>query len=222
MKKTLLLISIVCLVMMFSVALADASGDNRIVISEVVATTDVDVGSIPVYGNAITYPSFTVQDSSKPAYFWPGNTRWKKFVDGNWEQISASETFTSGKWRLEASIFIDSDSLSMALIDGEPTGDGTTHKLADGLVVRINGIQWARDDVGVGSNSSNCNVYSSEFIIPMPAELHFNDSSSFDIPASYKNQAIITKDVSSGAEGGTSPYHFSKVSGPEWISVRQW
>ena len=49
--------------------------------------------------------------------------------------------------------------------------------------------------------------------------LSFTHKSVFDVPSGYVGTAVAPIDVSSGAAGGTTPYEFSKVSGPGWISV---
>ena len=136
MKKVSMLIIFCFVLMMNSICFAD---DTRIVVSEVIATTDVSLESIMVNGATLSSPSFTVQDSSKPAYFWPSNTKWQKYYGGSWQYVSNGEECTAGTWRLQGTIYIDNDSLSLALIDGNPTGDGTTHKLnPEGITVTVN------------------------------------------------------------------------------------
>ena len=52
-----------------------------------------------------------------------------------------------------------------------------------------------------------------------PGGLTFTKQASYDIPAGSRYTAISTIHVSDGISGGTAPYTFSKVSGPDWLRV---
>lgn len=196
--------------------------DTRIVVSAIVATTDVAPETIPVHGGSFTIPNFTMADSSKPAYFWPNSTKWQKYVDGIWTNVPSSDKFTSGTWRLSAAAMIDSDSLTFALIDGNPTGDHTDHRFdPDNLTVTINEEAWEIESVSVSETRSTAFVHSATFDIPVPVEFFFNDSETFDIPENYANAPIDSVSLANAVEGGTAPYSFAWVSGPEWIQVSE-
>ena len=49
--------------------------------------------------------------------------------------------------------------------------------------------------------------------------LKFTKQDSFNIPAGGTYVGITTIKVSSGVSGGTAPYKFTKVSGPDWLKV---
>ena len=49
--------------------------------------------------------------------------------------------------------------------------------------------------------------------------MEFFKNKKWDIDSTYINQAITAFSVADGASGGTKPYTFEKVSGPEWLDV---
>ena len=49
--------------------------------------------------------------------------------------------------------------------------------------------------------------------------LSFNKISAYDVPKSNQDVAIIPINLSGGIEGGLAPYTFSKIAGPDWLSV---
>ena len=51
--------------------------------------------------------------------------------------------------------------------------------------------------------------------------VNFTDSDSYDVPAGIVSTAIAPIDVSGGASSGVTPYTFSKVYGPDWLSVSE-
>ena len=148
---------------------------------------------VPSYGASFEYPVFTVTEGS-PAYIPETMTRWEKKnpVTGKWDYVYGG-TFTEGTWRASVQVRIDNDYGNY----------GNTHKLSENPQLFVNGKEWTR--------------YANTTIPP----LAFTDSESYDINYNYVGTPIDSYSVASGAENGKKPYTFSKVSGPDWITVSE-
>ena len=92
----------------------------------------------------------------------------------------------------------------------------------NGITVTVNGVKWADNSKPVIVDEYSFDwVFSKEYEVVAPAgtPLDFIKKNIWDSDGNYINQAITSFSVADGAVGGTKPYTFSKVSGPEWIAV---
>ena len=202
-----------CLALMLGIVLANPvdtaraeETDPRTVVSTITANSDVD--TIIGFGNRVVRPSFNIE-GDVPALFSTSGDWQRKTATGDWEYYSGA-AFTEGTYRYKTQIRI------------EDTG-ATTHVLdKNGITVTVNGVKWADNSIPQIYDTYSFDwVYSKEYEVLAPAgtPLDFIKNDSWDIDSTYINQAITAFSVADGAAGGTKPYAFSKVSGPEWIDV---
>ena len=212
---TLILGFITSLALMLGIAFASpadtaraAETDTRIVVSKITATSDVD--DIVGFGKSVERPTFNIEEDV-PAMFSTSDYWKKKTATGGWDNYSGT-AFTEGTYRYSTQIRIDSTS-----------GGGTTHVLdKNGITVTVNGVKWADNSKPSVSDTYSFDwVFSKEYEVVAPAgtPLDFIKKNIWDSDGNYINQAITSFSVADGAVGGTKPYTFSKVSGPEWIAV---
>ena len=211
---TLILGLATCFVLMLGIVLANPAGaaraeetDTRTPVSTITATSNID--DIIGFGKSVVRPSFKIVEDVPAQFFAYGD--WERKTATGWEDYSGA-AFTEGTYRYVTQIRIDSDS-----------GGGTTHVLdKNGITVTVNGVKWAENSIpGIADTYSYDWVFSKEYPVTAPAgtPLDFIKNDSWDINKHYINQAITAFSVADGAVGGTKPYTFSKVSGPEWIDV---
>lgn len=204
-----------CIALMLGIAMANPAGaaraeetDPRIVVSKITASSDVD--TIIGFGKSVVQPSFNIEEDV-PAQFQTQYNWKKKTAAGDWEYYSGA-AFTEGTYIYRTQIRIDSDS-----------GGGTTHVFdKNGITVTVNGKKWADNSIpDIYAEYSFAWVESEEYTVTAPAgtPLDFIKNNKWDIDSTYINQAITAFSVAEGVAGGTKPYTFSKVSGPEWIDV---
>lgn len=204
-----------CLALMLGIVLANPADtaraeetDQRTVVSTITASSDVD--TIIGFGNRVVRPSFNIKEDV-PAQFQTQYNWKKKTATGDWESYM-NATFMEGTYKYRTQIRIDSDS-----------GGATTHVFdKNGITVTVNGKKWADNSTPeIYAEYSFAWVESEEYEVTAPAgtPLDFVKDNKWDIDSTYINQAITAFSVADGAAGGTKPYTFSKVSGPEWIDV---
>lgn len=212
---TLILGLATCFVLMLGIVLANPvdtahaeETDPRIPVSTITAKSNVD--TIIGFGNRVVRPSFNIEEDV-PAQFQTQYNWKKKTATGDWESYM-NATFMEGTYKYRTQIRIDSDS-----------GGGTTHVFdKNGITVTVNGKKWADNSIPeIYAEYSFAWVESEEYTVVAPAgtPLDFVKDNKWDIDSTYINQAITAFSVADGAAGGTKPYTFSKVSGPEWIDV---
>lgn len=209
---TLILGLATCFVLMLGIVLANPvdtaraeETDPRIVVSTITATSNID--DIIGFGKSVKSPSFNIEEAV-PAQFQTQYNWKKKTATGDWESYM-SATFMEGTYRYRTQIRI------------EGTG-ATTHVLdKNGITVTVNGKKWDNSIPEIYDTYSFAWVESEEYTVVAPAgtPLDFIKDKKWDIDSHYINQAITAFSVADGAAGGTKPYAFSKVSGPEWIDV---
>ncbi len=210
---TLILGLTMCLALMLGIVFASPTStaraeetDPRIVVSTITATSD-DVDDIIGFGNRVVRPSFKIVGDVPARFSTSGD--WQKKTATGWEYYT-STAFTEGTYRYRTQIRI------------EGTG-ATTHVLdKNGITVTVNGVKWADKSIPQIYDTYSFDwVYSEEYPVTAPAgtPLDFIKDNKWDIDITYINQAITAFSVADGAAGGTKPYTFSKVSGPEWINV---
>ena len=209
---TLILGLATCFVLMLGIVLANPAGaaraeetDPRTVVSTITATSNID--EIIGFGKSVKSPSFNIKEDV-PAQFQT-QYNWEKKTATSWEDYSGT-AFTEGTYRYVTQIRIDGTA-------------GTTHVFdKNGITVTVNGKKWADNSIpDIYAEYSFAWVESEEYTVVAPAgtPLDFIKDNKWDIDSTYINQAITAFSVAEGAAGGTKPYTFSKVSGPEWIDV---
>ena len=212
---TLILGLATCFVLMLGIVIANPvdtaraeETDPRTVVSTITATSNID--DIIGFGKSVKSPSFNIEEAV-PAQFQTQYNWKKKTATGDWESYT-NATFMEGTYRYRTQIRIDSDS-----------GGGTTHVFdKNGITVTVNGKKWADNSTPeIYAEYSFAWVESEEYTVTAPAgtPLDFVKDNKWNIDSTYINQAITAFSVADGAAGGTKPYTFSKVSGPEWIDV---
>lgn len=211
---TLILGLATCFVLMLGIVLANPvdtaraeETDSRIVVSTITANSNVD--EIIGFGKSVKSPSFNIEEAV-PAQFQTQYNWKKKTATGDWESYM-NATFMEGTYIYQTQIRIDSDS-----------GGGTTHVLdKNGITVTVNDKKWDSSIPEIYAEYSFAWVASEEYTVVAPAgtPLDFVKDNKWNIDSTYINQAITAFSVADGAAGGTKPYTFSKVSGPEWIDV---
>ena len=205
---SLLLTLVMVLGMLPAMSITAFAEDTRIEIDTIKATATNDV---PSYGASFEYPVFTVTEGS-PAYIPETMTRWEKKnpVTGKWDYVYGG-TFTEGTWRASVQVRIDNDYGNY----------GNTHKLSENPQLFVNGKEWTRyGNTTIDYTFSFAKFRSPEYEVTVPP-LAFTDSESYDINYNYVGTPIDSYSVASGAENGKKPYTFSKVSGPDWITVSE-
>ena len=210
---TLILGLATCFVLMLGIAMANPADtaraeetDPRTVVSTITATSNID--DIIGFGKSVKSPSFNIKEDV-PAQFQT-QYNWEKKTATSWEDYSGT-AFTEGTYRYVTQIRIDRDS-----------GGATTHVLdKNGITVTVNDVKWENSTPEIYAEYSFAWVSSKEYTVTAPAgtPLDFIKDNKWDIKSHYINQAITAFSVADGAAGGTKPYTFSKVSGPEWIDV---
>lgn len=219
MKQTLtktrlsLTLLVVCFVLMLGIVFANPAGaahaeetDQRIVVSTITATSNID--DIIGFGKSVKSPSFNIKEDV-PAQFQT-QYNWEKKTATSWEDYLGT-AFTEGTYRYVTQIRIDRDS-----------GGATTHVLdKNGITVTVNDKKWDSSIPEIYAEYSFAWVSSKEYevVAPVGTPLDFIKDNNWDINKHYINQAITAFSVADGVAGGTKPYTFSKVSGPEWINV---
>ncbi len=205
-----------CLALMLGIAMASgattafAGGetDPRTPIKTIIATSNID--DIVGFDKSVERPTFNITEGS-PAYFlaYGGSCNWKIKTATGWENYTGA-VFKEGTYQYVTQIRID-----------EP--EGTTYVLdKNGITVTVNGVKWADNSIPSVDDTYSCDwVFSKEYEVVAPAgtPLEFFKNNNWDIDSAYINQAITAFSVADGASGGTKPYTFSKVSGPEWLEV---
>lgn len=202
-----------CFVLMLGIVLANPVNtaraeetDTRIVVSTITAKSNID--DIIVFGKSVVRPTFNIE-GDVPALFSTSGDWQRKTATGDWEYYSGT-AFIEGTYRYKTQIRIEGAA-------------GTTHVLdKNGITVTVNGVKWADNSIpGIYDTYSYDWVFSKEYEVTAPAgtPLDFIKDNKWNIDSTYINQAITAFSVADGAAGGTKPYTFSKVSGPEWIDV---
>ena len=210
---TLILGLATCFVLMLGIVLASPvdtaraeETDPRIPVSTITANSNVD--DIIGFGKSVVRPTFNIE-GDVPALFSTSGDWQRKTATGDWEYYSGT-AFIEGTYRYKTQIRIEGAA-------------GTTHVLdKNGITVTVNGVKWADNSIPtIYAEYSYDWVFSKEYEVTAPAgtPLDFVKDSKWDIDSTYINQAITAFSVADGAVGGTKPYTFSKVSGPEWIDV---
>ncbi len=181
--------------------------DEREVLTTIEATSNIN--SIIVYGGIIENPTFNVTVGTE-AHFIPGQYDWRIYDADNsrWLSRELGYNFNSGKWDYRVQICIDGEA-------------GKSYKLNNQTKVRVDGEDWSfsYSSADSGTDYSCGTAYSTNYILEPTGELNFFPYEGYRIFINYINTPIGSFPVTKTVEGGTEPYTFEKVSGPEWINV---
>ena len=206
---TLILGLTMCISLMLGIVFANPADtaraeetDPRTVVSKITATSNID--DIVGYMKSVVRPTFNIVEDV-PVNL--GTHRWKKYDGSEWIW-SEDDTFVEGKYRYEVQI----------------RTDNTTHVLdKNGVTLTVNEENWTEKGggFGIGDDYSWDWFYSREYEItaPVGAPVGFIKDNTWNLNKVYQGRAIPMFSVASGATGGTRPYTFSKVTGPDWIAV---
>ena len=182
--------------------------DTRTHIDRVDISTNID--EVFGYGkeNTTLQPTLQMsQTTSEPVKLTPYYGFWQRYIDddGRWE-FSGYDYFISGQWSM---------TIQIRVTDAEYLIDNETAVYVDGELWEV----WDKDDgtypfiVVIPSRNS------SRFFIEEPEELAFHKLGKYDISGQRVNTLIEPFSVVSSVEGGTEPYSYRKVSGPDWLEV---
>ncbi len=179
-------------------------------ITSVSATTDIS--SILANGKELQTLTFTKSGSDDIVIESAESGYWLKYRDGEWKEV-ASGTFTPGSWKYNVPLTVN---------------DLSDDRIAESMTLTVDGTAWEAE-TGVETDTVEIGgadhqywymwFLSPEFTVADTGELTFNAELDWDYIQSTAGQPIIPFNVSSGAAGGTTPYTFSKTSGPDWITV---
>ncbi len=200
MRKRLLAL-LLCLVMVLSlmptVALAE---DTKTEISVIRATSDI---MTPVYGAAVKIPNFTITEGAG-AYFATNNGGW---MPG---QLWNGAIFGVADYYYYTQVRIDYENANY-------------YKFSTSLKVYVNGVEWEVSNIQNNDTYSMLWVKSPVTTTTEPVGMPFT----VDLPSSYKVAAggAGTKanvlDFAKYVSGGTKPYTYTKVSGPDWLTLSE-
>ena len=206
-------IGLLCMVWLSAFAVpttahAEESEDTRTHIDRVDISTNID--SVFGYGKENTTLGPTLQMSqttSEPVSLKPYYGFWQRYIDddGRWE-FSGYEYFISGQWSMTIQIRVTDVAY---LIDNE------TAVYVDGELWEV----WDKEDGSYPFIVVIPSRNSSRFSIEEPEELTFHKLGKYDISGQRVNTRIEPFSVVSSVEGGTAPYSYRKVSGPDWLEV---
>ena len=198
---------LLCFAMVVGMLPATVFAAERTVISRVVAVP-VSGHIVPEYSTVALPPELTITEGS-PATLPDSMYYWYKKVGGNWKRVEKYELIGEGTYRCEAQL----------------RTDGAGYVLSsDNLSVVIDGMTWEKTTgVSVSDTFSYVFFASPEFEVTEPenAKLVFYNpgGNHYTVGENFRGHAIESFTVANHVMGGTKPYTFSKVSGPEWISV---
>lgn len=143
-----------------SVAKTEVAPNLRENITEIVATSN-NIGNIPKINSRLAKPQIITDNNH--VYFYTDDVIWqKKELNGQqWSNKQPPEKFSVGIWRYSCTIRVENND------EYSPTA-GDTHKLSDNTKVKVNGEDWEIENIKIGSNYSNAQVYSKEYYITEP------------------------------------------------------
>ncbi len=193
---------IICLLMSVLMVLTMApvsvfAEDTPIYISEIRATSDFVA---PEYGAAYYVPAFnfTLEEDLPVSFSYGGNADWFRWVNDGWaDTIEDGEYFVDGTYCYDVQITLE---------------DEANYYWDENTKLYVDGVEWPGIHFGGWTKSP---AFEIAYVAGKPLIAgfhgHINDSYS-GLPIEQSNDTVT-------AVGGTQPYTFSKVSGPEWLTV---
>ena len=186
---------LLCFVMVLGLMPMTALAEDKIPITEIKGSTSL---SAPVYGKTISDNRPIVSTSAHVNF---RNRSWQKKAGSAdaWNYVN-SGVFTEGTWRYILRVVPDQN-----------------YELTNPLSVTINGVQWK---VKYDYTYHWFDIISPEFTVSAPTggPLQFVAETNCYIPDLITGDTV-DRDLTRYTAGGTPPYVYSKVSGPEWLSV---
>ena len=186
---------LLCFVMVLGLMPMTAFAEDKIPITEIKGSTSL---SAPVYGKTISDNRPIVSTSAHVNF---RNRSWQKKAGSAdaWNYVN-SGVFTEGTWRYILRVVPDQN-----------------YELTNPLSVTINGVQWK---VKYDYTYHWFDIISPEFTVSAPTggPLQFVAETNCYIPDLITGDTV-DRDLTRYTAGGTPPYVYSKVSGPEWLSV---
>ncbi len=178
--------------------------DNRTEVSRVTMTSNY---AVPLYGDDVVRAYTWEVTEGKQARVLGHMGNWLRKEGEQWVRYDEA-IFREGTYYYQVQLRVDGDY-------------GESHRLStDGLTLTVNGEAWAPQDIGVYDGYSYTFMRSPDVVVEWRAlPLVFADADRFDIPMNYSGRAIASYSLASAVTGGVLPYTFSKVSGPDWITV---
>ena len=184
-----------CFVMVLGLMPMTAFAEDKIPITEIKGSTSL---SAPVYGKTISDNRPIVSTSAHVNF---RNRSWQKKAGSAdaWNYVN-SGVFTEGTWRYILRVVPDQN-----------------YELTNPLSATINGVQWK---VKYDYTYHWFDIISPEFTVSAPTggPLQFVAETNCYIPDLITGDTV-DRDLTRYTAGGTPPYVYSKVSGPEWLSV---
>ncbi len=202
MKKRILALMLTA-IMLLSVLPITASANEQTEITEIVVTFDFVQ---PSYGDTVTKSTFditvqgdipvTVTNSGFDWYIWDDS-----LAVPDWDDIDYGY-FTDGTWCYDLKVDLN-DTTNYAFAD-------------DGADLIVNGVNW-----GKVRSSNWYKSPSFEIAYESGHTLYVFNHSSDSVPTSYIGEAIDEYSFAKCVVGGTKPYTFSKVGGPDWLVLSE-
>ena len=179
---------------------------NVFALSEVkTITASSDLADIMKNGNALQFVSYTKNESNDIVL---DVGYWEKRIGGEFKQVS-SGSFTPGEWKYTFMATVLSSSDYRFATDVTFTSDGKNYSHETEVA----------EETGEGEPYWYIWFTSPVFTVKNDGVLSFAAPLEWDYIQSEAGQPIEAFSVASGVSGGSAPYTFSKVSGPDWISV---
>ena len=174
--------------------------DEREIVTNIVATSNID--SVAKYGSTIEAPTFNITEGLE-AEIQEG--RWYHYESGKWMVRENNYQFNSGRWQYRTKVAITEENKELYVLNSQTK-------------VNINEEDWT---YSYSSSQGFANIYSKEYVFESSSELNYFAHEKYRIYATYRDVAAYTISVAETVEGGVEPYVFTKVSGPNWLTVSE-
>ncbi len=193
---------LLCVVMVTGPA-APVMAEDITIIDEIVQMSDV--GEILVFGGENIIPTCWTQGDI-PVVPDSEYTCWYRYDERTeeWNYYSY-DVFLDGLYYFDQRLILDDDTGMV--------------QISQDVAISIDGVECREIIV----DETSVYLISGEYVLEAPddSEVIFLDDWEYDIYGVALHETIEGIDVSYGVGGGTAPYTFSKVSGPEWVNVSE-
>lgn len=197
----MLLLSFTMIVALLPLAVLDVFALNEVK----TITASSDLADIMKNGSAVQFVSYTKNESNDIVL---DAGYWEKRIGGEFKQVS-SGSFTPGEWKYTFMATVLSSSEYRFASDVTFTSDGKSYSHETEVA----------EETGEGEPYWYIWFTSPVFTVKNDGVLSFAAPLDWDYIQSEAGQPIESFNVAAGVSGGSMPYTFSKVSGPDWITV---